>query len=607
MTLALERTETTTCAVPDTTQAALPAVVGAQLSVPLVSGRQVPYANLDHAASAPCLRAVQDAVNDLLPYYASVHRGAGWASQVCTQLYEQARDTVRRFVGAYHRDAVVFTRNTTDALNLLARAVPRGTSVVLFDTDHHAALLPWRGPYVRRIPSPPSPQAAADALDAALRVTPVGPRLVVVTGASNVTGELWPVRELAEVASWHGARTVLDAAQLAPHRAVDAYRRGVDYVVLSGHKLYAPFGAGALVGRADWLQAAQPYLAGGGASKRVVDLGDHLAVSWAAVPDRHEAGTPNVVGAHALAAACSALTACGWEAVEAHEDALLRRLRAGLSTVPGLRELALFGADHPRVGVVSCTIDGHDPSRLAAALSAEHGIGVRDGAFCAHIATRRLLDGVGVGAGGTALRASLGLGSTVEHVDRLVAALQELVANGPRWRYVLVDGRWGARPRSAARVALGRYRRFHSRQSAFGPPRFRVVGAQHAAAAIEGVLPQLTGFVVPAEAIKVAGQVVRDMQCQRIVLAECPAKPVKAIAVQFERGRHITDTVKVDRQAVRHSQGVRVVLAEDAPRPIQGVLVQRPCGIVFVPCVMVDGEATRHQQCVRVVKAQHPA
>jgi selenocysteine lyase/cysteine desulfurase len=431
----------------------LPEVVGVRLRVPLVTGGDAPYANLDHAASAPCLRAVRDAVDELLPYYASVHRGAGWASQVCTAVYERARDAVRRFVGAHPRDAVVFTRNTTDALNLLARTVPRDTSVVLFDTDHHAALLPWRGPWVRRLATPATPHAAVRALEAGLREAPVGPRLVVITGASNVTGELWPVEELAEVAARHGARTVLDAAQLAPHRPVDAYRRGVDYVAISGHKLYAPFGAGALVGRPDWLQAAQPYLAGGGASKRVVDWGDHLGVSWAAVPERHEAGSPNVVGAHALAAACTALAGCQ-AAVAAHEEALLLRLRAGLATVPGLRELALFGADHPRVGVVSFAVDGWEPGLLAAALSAEHGIGLRDGAFCAHLATRRLLDSAGASTSGTALRASLGLGSTAEHVDRLVAALRTLVTDGPGWRYVQVDGRWAPEPDPRPRPPL---------------------------------------------------------------------------------------------------------------------------------------------------------
>jgi selenocysteine lyase/cysteine desulfurase len=408
---------------------AVPAVAGARLDVPLVgTDLTVPYANLDHAASAPCLEAVQDAVNELIPWYASVHRGAGFASQVSTRVYEQARDVLRRFVGAHRSDTVIFTRNTTDALNLLARAVPAGTSVVLFDTEHHAALLPWRGPHVFRLPTPPNPGDAVLALEDALRSCPAGPRLVVVTGASNVTGEVWPVARLAEVARRHGARIALDAAQLAPHRPVDIQALDVDYVALSGHKLYAPFGAGALIGRADWLRAAPPYLIGGGATRAVTSRG----VSWSDGPERHEGGSPNVVGVHALAVACSTL-ARHWDAIITHERDLLARLRSGLASVPGLRSLSLFGPDHDRVGVVSFTVDGRNAGLLAAVLSAEHGVGVRDGLFCAHIATRRLL-----GSGDRALRASLGLGSTAEHVDRLIAGLHD----EPRWDYALVDGRW---------------------------------------------------------------------------------------------------------------------------------------------------------------------
>ncbi|GAA3840600.1 aminotransferase class V-fold PLP-dependent enzyme [Saccharothrix violaceirubra] len=423
-----------TIAVPRPT-AALPRVVGAGLRVPVVSGERVEYANLDHAASAPALEEVRDAVDELLPWYASVHRGAGFASQVSTRVYEQARASVRRFLGARPTDTVVFTRNTTDALNLLARSVPRHTSVVLFDAEHHAALLPWRGPNVHRLRTPTDPAEAVAELDRALAATPEGPRLVVATGASNVTGEIWPVAELARVARQHGARIALDAAQLAPHRPVDLRELDVDYAAFSGHKIYAPFGSGVLVGRADWLQASDPYLVGGGATARVADHGDRLGVAWSAVPERHEAGSPNVVGVHALAVACEVLGR-HWEQTERHERELLARLRAGLATVPGAHELSLFDGDRDRVGVVSFVVAGQDAGYLAAALSAEHGIGVRDGAFCAHIAVHRLTHGE------RALRASLGLGSTVEHVDRFVAALRSLVVDGPRWDYELVDGRW---------------------------------------------------------------------------------------------------------------------------------------------------------------------
>lgn len=411
---------------------ALPRVVGAEQAVPLIDGRTVGYANLDHAASAPCLADVRVAVDELLPWYAGVHRGAGFPSRVSTRVYERARTALRGFLGAPDDAAVVFTRNTTDSMNLLARAVPEGGSVVLFDSEHHAALLPWRG--ARRLGAPERTADAAAVLDAALRAEPAA--LVVLTGASNVTGEVWPVAELAATAHRHGARVVLDAAQLAPHRPVDIAALGADYVAVSGHKLYAPFGAGALVGPVDWLQAADPYLIGGGATRLVAD---GFAVSWSDAPARHEAGSPNVVGVHALAVACETL-ARSWPEVVAHEERLLSRMREALAHVPGLTELALFEPGADRVGVVSFTIDGVDPGLTAAVLSAEHGIGVRDGAFCAHVAVRRLA------AGGQAVRASVGLGTQPEHVERLGRALRLLVARGPRARYEVVDGRWSPVP-----------------------------------------------------------------------------------------------------------------------------------------------------------------
>ncbi|QRP48786.1 aminotransferase class V-fold PLP-dependent enzyme [Amycolatopsis sp. FDAARGOS 1241] len=433
MTLALDRTAEST----ETVGAqGIPAVAGAALRVPLVTGDEIGYANLDHAASAPCLDAVRTAVDEFLPWYASVHRGAGFASQVSTRLYERTRDILSRFVDARGTDTVVFTRNTTDSFNLLARSLPRKTSVVVFDTEHHAALLPWRGPNVHRVSLPRTRLAAVSVVDEALAACPEGPRLVVVAGASNVTGELLPVAEIAAVARKHGARVALDAAQLAPHRRVSLRELDVDYVALSGHKLYAPFGAGALIGRGDWLRAAEPYLAGGGATKLVTED----AVVWNTGAERHEAGSPNTVGVYALGVACEQLAA-NWAAVGEHEAALLERLLKGLAGIPGCAELRLFDAPVDRVGTVSFVVDGFEPGWLAAVLSAEYGIGVRDGAFCAHVATKRLIGTTGR-EGQQAVRVSLGLGSTEEHVDRLVLALRQLVARGPRWEYAKVDGRW---------------------------------------------------------------------------------------------------------------------------------------------------------------------
>lgn len=417
-------------------------VIGAHSLVPLAGGGFVEYANLDHGASAPALRIVRDTVDALLERYASVHRGAGWHSKICTALYEGAREPVRSFVGGRADDAVIFTKHTTDSFNLLAHCLPPRTTVVVFETEHHAALLPWQraGVNVVRLPAPASPAAAIATVDHALRTRPAGPALLVVTGASNVTGEIWPITALAALARSRGARTALDAAQLAPHRPFSIAELGVDYVALSGHKLYAPFGAGALVGRADWLSQAAPYSVGGGATATVTDD----VTTWKPVPDRHEAGSPNVPGAVALATACHVLAGADRAGLAAREQALTDRLRRGLQDIPGVTVHTLFQGQVETIGVVTFTVAGQSSAVVAAALSAEHGIGVRDGAFCAQPLVRRLLGAAGCNTAdgtGHAIRASVGLATSTEHVERLVSAVESIVYSGPRRRYVTVNGR----------------------------------------------------------------------------------------------------------------------------------------------------------------------
>jgi selenocysteine lyase/cysteine desulfurase len=409
-------------------------VVGADLAAPLVTGGETRYTNLDYAASAPALVAVCAHLQQVLPYYSSVHRGAGFASQVSTQLYESARRTVGEFVGARSDDVVVFTRNTTDALNLLASAVPNRGDVIFLDVEHHANLLPWRGGAHRCVEVAHTLAGTVERLADARRDRPAA--LVAVTGSSNVTGEILPIARIAALAHAHGARVVVDAAQLAPHRRIDIEHLGIDYVALSGHKLYAPFGAGALVGRRDWLDAAPAYLAGGGAVREV----GAESTDWAPAPQRHEGGTPNVLGAAALAAACRAVAALPEGALEAHETALRDRLVRGLKRLPGVRLLEIWPDSPERIGVVTFTLDGHDSGRVAAYLSAEHGIGLRDGRFCAHPLLARL------GSSDGALRASFGLGSSSDDVDRLLAALTTLVADGEAWTYALDGGRWAPCP-----------------------------------------------------------------------------------------------------------------------------------------------------------------
>ncbi|MFJ9723466.1 aminotransferase class V-fold PLP-dependent enzyme [Streptomyces sp. NPDC101209] len=431
-------------------------VLGRDVTVPLVTGGEVTYAALDYAASAPALQRVWDDVAAYAPYYGSVHRGAGYLSQLSTDLFENARETVAGFLDCRADDQVVFTRSTTDSLNLLARALPAGCRVFVFETEHHASLLPWQDAQVTYLDAPRTPAQAVATLERALAERdPHGPALVCVTGASNVTGELWPVRELAAAAHAHGARIVLDAAQLAPHHPVSVRDLDVDWVAFSGHKLYAPFGAGVLAGRADWLRAADPYLAGGGASRKVTRREDGgVDVEWHESAARHEAGSPNVIGAYAVASACKALTEAGFDSLVARERYLIGKVRDGLAEVPQVKVLSLFGDDAERVGVISFVVEGWNSSHFAAALSAEYGIGVRDGLFCAHPLVRTLLGsapraqgecGAPEAAPGekslNAIRVSFGAGTPDEHVERFVGAVRELVSAGAKWTYRTQDGR----------------------------------------------------------------------------------------------------------------------------------------------------------------------
>ncbi len=404
-------------------------VSGCDVQVPLVQGGTCSYANFDYAASAPALASVTDRISELLPFYASVHRGAGYASRISTTSYEDSRESVSRFVGADEDQVVVFTRNTTDSINLLAGAVPG--DVVVLDIEHHANLLPWKN--TRVVEAADSVSETVWRIAVELERAPAA--LLAVTGASNVTGEVLPIAELADLAHACGARIFVDGAQLVPHRRVDLAELGVDYLAFSGHKLYAPFGAGVLVGRRDWLDEAEPYLAGGGAV-REVSL-DHT--EWAcALPSRGR--VPNVLGVAAIAAACDTLASHDAEAAARHEELLCAQLVDGLRDIHGVEILRLWDDSADCVGIVTFGIDGFEPGEIAAYLSAEHGIGVRDGRFCAHPLLAR------VGLPGGAVRASLGLGSSSADVDRLLAALRQLVADGSSWSYSKADGAWGPSP-----------------------------------------------------------------------------------------------------------------------------------------------------------------
>lgn len=430
----------------DDRDAPLVELVGAATTVPLVDGRLVRGVHADNAATTLVARAVHGKLDAFWPWYGSAHRGSGYSSQVTTELLGACRRSVAHFVGARPGDAVVFTRNTTDAIALLAHALPENTAIVSFAFEHHANLLPWRGrPGHRALPVVRSHDALIEALEETLASCTEPERLVAVTGASNVTGELLPLARIVAVARRHGARVLVDGAQLVPHRALDLAALDVDYVAFSGHKLYAPLGAGVLVGRSDWLDAAPPYLAGGGAVKLVGDD----SVSWHTGAARHEGGTPNVPGALALAAACEHLEEIGFARIAAHEERLREALLRGLRAIDGLEVIRIFPEENQATATAAFRLRGFAPGLLAAALAAEHGIAVRDGAFCAHPLLRALAGEAGLadeagacGAVPSAVRVSFGAGSRLADVERLLVALDDLTKRGLRTRYRAVEGRF---------------------------------------------------------------------------------------------------------------------------------------------------------------------
>ncbi len=423
-------------------------IVGLDERVPLLDGRLVPYVNLDNAASTPPLRSVVEAVQGFLPFYSSVHRGSGYKSRVSTAAYDEAHRTVARFVRADPETAaVVFGKNTTEAINKLAHRypLPEGSVVITTLLEHHSNDLPWRGrAQVVRAGLLPDGRLDEEHLDVLLAHHAGRVALLTVSGASNVTGFVQPVHRLARKAHAVGARILVDAAQWAPHRAIDVRHpddpEHLDYVALSAHKLYAPFGTGALVGRPDVFLRGAPEYRGGGTVDRVW-LDD---VEWAGLPDREEAGSPNVVGAVALAAAARALMEAGLDVLSRHEQALTAYALTRLRSVPGLR---LYGETDPsrvadRVGVIPFNLEGVPHGLVAAVLGYEEGIGVRHGCFCAQAYVAHLL-GIPESLRRQAalteepgmVRVSFGAYNTLHEVDALVDALERIGRGAMRGRY----------------------------------------------------------------------------------------------------------------------------------------------------------------------------
>jgi len=385
------------------------------------SNRGKPIAYLDTAATAQKPRAVIDAIARFYEReYAAVHRSVFEISEIATRRFEDARDRVRRFLGGGDPREVVFTRNATEAINLVAASFGRtrvgpGDEVLITAMEHHANIVPWqvlceeRGAHLRVAPISDAGELPLDELEALLSERT---RLLAVGHVSNVLGTVNPVREIVERAHRRGVPVLVDGAQAVPRMPVHVGELGCDFYVFSGHKLYGPSGIGVLWARAELLEAMPPYQTGGSMIASV----SFEKTTFADIPQRFEAGSPDTAGAVGLAAAMDYVDELGLDRIARHESELLAYGTELLEAVP---EVRIIGTARDKTGVISFVVDGIHPHDLGTVLDGE-GVAIRAGHHCA----QPLMDRFGVPA---TARASLGLYSDREDLERLAAGVRKAV------------------------------------------------------------------------------------------------------------------------------------------------------------------------------------
>ena len=394
---------------------------------PILS-RQVygkPLVYLDNAATTQKPLCVLDAMRDeYLNVNANVHRGVHYLSQQATDLHEAAREKVRSFINARKIEEIVFTRGTTEAINLVAASfcesqMKAGDEVLVTEMEHHSNIVSWQlqaqkhGIVVKHLPITDDGR-----LDLSLLTSHLSPRtkLVSIAHVSNVLGTINPVEDIIKIAHAHGIPVLVDGAQSAPHMAIDVQAMGCDFFAFSGHKMYGPTGIGVLYGKEEWLEKLPPYQGGG----EMIDKVTWEKTTFERLPFKFEAGTPDYVATHGLATAIDFLNSVGLDSIKAHEEELTRYCMEQLQTIEGMHIYgpAISGSSADKDAVVSFnvgTIHHLDMGTLLDRL----GIAVRTGHHCA----QPLMDRLGIS--GT-VRASFALYNTKEEVDTLVAGIRRV-------------------------------------------------------------------------------------------------------------------------------------------------------------------------------------
>jgi cysteine desulfurase / selenocysteine lyase len=377
-----------------------------------------PLAYLDNGASAQRAQCVIDAVDDYeRHHHANIHRGVHTLSQEATAMYEGARDRVQRFINARSRNEIIFVRGTTEAINLVAQSFARptlraGDEVLITHLEHHANIVPWQmvceQTGAKLVVAPMDAQGEVH-LEAIVSLMNARTKILACAHVSNALGTILPVRRIVAAAKARGITTLLDGAQAISHMAVDVQELGCDFYAFSGHKMYGPTGVGVLYGREQLLDRMPPWQGGGEMILKVT----FAETTYNALPNKFEAGTPNISGGIGLGAAVDFLSGLDLDAAHAHEDALLRHATATLNKIPGLR---IVGTAPDKASLVSFVLDGVHPHDLGTILD-EDGIAVRTGHHCA----MPVMDFFKVPA---TARASFAFYNTFDEIDRLAAGIE---------------------------------------------------------------------------------------------------------------------------------------------------------------------------------------
>lgn len=415
-------------------------VVGVDTEVPLSNGQMAPYINFDNAATTPPLKEVMEEINNFSKMYSSVHRGMGYKSVYTTYVYEECRDIVSQFLNIDTKEnTVIFVKNATEGLNILSYSLHNkyGNCVVLSTfMEHHSNDLPRRKYFkVDYIEVDENGELILDDIEKKLKKYKGTVKIVTVSGASNVTGYKNDVYKIAKIVHSYGACIVVDGAQLIPHAGLDMLPDNcpehIDYTTFSAHKMYAPFGGGALVGPKDTFKIGSPDYVGGG----TIDIVTHEFIKWANPPEKDEAGSPNVFGALGLATSIKVIKKIGMEYIDAYEKNLLEYAYEKLKRVDNCTIYSKDNVD--RVSLITFNIEGIYHMDLAKLLSDEGAIGVRTGCFCAQPYVAKLLqipmkelilyakdaDYKRKGM----VRVSLSFYNTQKEIDRFIEVLSDIV------------------------------------------------------------------------------------------------------------------------------------------------------------------------------------